>query len=63
MDYGIPRILIFARENIPANTELSYDYNLDVNNCELLVPCYCGAGCKCSGYMGINEASLDKYLE
>ena len=45
------RVLIFAIKDIKAGDEITYDYKLQFNNVESLLPCLCGST-KCSGIMG-----------
>ena len=55
--------MIFTKKNIPANTELTYDYNLDINDDQLMITCHCGVSDKCSGYIGVSKRKLKIYME
>lgn len=47
---GEVRVGIFAKQEIPAGTELAYDYNFEWYG-GAKVRCLCGATC-CSGFLG-----------
>lgn len=32
VDAGVPRLLIFAKREIPANKEITIDYNMDITD-------------------------------
>lgn len=63
VDYGLPRLLIFAKTDIPANTEITFHYNSEsrkkVNS---LLICHCNTS-NCSGFIGILKPALNKFLE
>ena len=44
-------IQILAKRDIPAGSEIAYDYKFDVEGDEDKIPCYCGAGAKCRKFM------------
>ena len=61
IDNGLPVIYLFAGKDIKTGTELTWDYDLEVNDCSELLDCFCGGGgskpklqCTGTGYMGIN---------
>ena len=45
------RVGLFAREDIPADAELTFNYNLDAVG-EVKTVCQCGAT-NCSGFLGV----------
>jgi hypothetical protein len=53
---GEPRIGIFARVNIPAGTELTFDYQLDSLGNEKK-KCFCGSK-NCSGFLGLRSLKM-----
>eukprot|EP00049_Salpingoeca_infusionum_P009442 m.158064 g.158064 ORF g.158064 m.158064 type:complete len:1255 (-) comp14337_c0_seq15:406-4170(-) len=48
---GEPRVGIFANQDIPANTELTFDYQLDCLGSAMKTKCMCGSA-NCSGFIG-----------
>lgn len=48
---GVPRIGLFARDSIPAGTELTYDYNFDWFEGATMQVCHCGEP-NCRGFIG-----------
>ncbi|XP_063065935.1 histone-lysine N-methyltransferase NSD3 isoform X3 [Engraulis encrasicolus] len=53
---GELRIGLFTLCDIPADTELTFNYNLDcLGNCR--TPCHCGAQ-NCSGFLGVQPKSV-----
>ncbi|OVA01074.1 SET domain [Macleaya cordata] len=59
---GEIRVGIFAKQDIPAGTELAYDYNFEWYG-GAKVRCLCGAAC-CSGFLGAKSRGFqeDTYL-
>ncbi|XP_010250432.1 PREDICTED: histone-lysine N-methyltransferase ASHH1 isoform X1 [Nelumbo nucifera] len=59
---GELRVGIFAKQDIPAGTELAYDYNFEWYG-GAKVRCLCGAAC-CSGFLGAKSRGFqeDTYL-
>eukprot|EP01119_Soliformovum_irregulare_P022836 TRINITY_DN7880_c0_g1_i1.p1 TRINITY_DN7880_c0_g1~~TRINITY_DN7880_c0_g1_i1.p1 ORF type:complete len:243 (-),score=34.84 TRINITY_DN7880_c0_g1_i1:45-773(-) len=61
VDCDVPRIGLFANTNIPANTELTFDYGSTDESREMdprkLYPCRCGAA-RCLGYLPFNPFVL-----
>lgn len=52
---GDTRVGLFALEDIPANTELTFNYNLECIGTDKKL-CMCGAP-KCSGYIGVKASN------
>uniref|UniRef100_A0A0D9W4Z1 Histone-lysine N-methyltransferase n=1 Tax=Leersia perrieri TaxID=77586 RepID=A0A0D9W4Z1_9ORYZ len=55
---GEVRVGIFAKQDIPVGTELSYDYNFEWFG-GLVVRCLCGAG-SCSGFLGAKSRGFQE---
>ena len=55
--------MLFAKSNVPANTELTYHYQEEVRESKQLIKCICGSGSECSGFMGVSKSDLNKYLK
>lgn len=54
---GETRVGIFAKEHIPAGTELTFDYQLDCLGNSDRKPCTCGAS-NCSGFIGLKPVAV-----
>ena len=60
---GRLRLLIISKKDIPANTQLTYHYDMNVEDkCKLLMKCMCNST-HCTGYMGIRKVTLRKFLK
>lgn len=55
---GDTRVGLFAVEDIPANKELVFNYNLATLGTEKK-PCFCGSE-KCSGYIGVKAVKVSR---
>ncbi|GJQ75891.1 putative histone-lysine N-methyltransferase [Trypoxylus dichotomus] len=58
---GDTRVGLFAMDDIPANTELTFNYNLECVGKEKKI-CKCGAS-NCSGFIGVKAKQVDKKQE
>jgi histone-lysine N-methyltransferase NSD2 len=57
---GDTRVGLFALVDIPAGTELTFNYNLECVGTDKK-PCMCGAS-NCSGFIGVKVNKVNHYV-
>ena len=58
---GLPCVGIFAKQNIPAGTELSFDYQWEDVSGKMAKECRCGSA-NCSGIMGLRPKKTEEKI-